>query len=212
MLRRAPGSTDWVLLYFRSEDGGLNWDISDRILPGLGAPDPTTTDDLNGGIGGDSYQLVADENGNVAIGIFDLSEDIMLMKSWNNGDNWVKKTISALPFDDYTFSTVPYTISDLGGIDPNGPGAIEPIDSLSAAALSFFTSDGSGSVALDADGTAHVVFPQMYVSAADTSIAAGGFNFFPFFGDLIYWNECSETMTFVDGVVDALDTNHGRID
>ncbi len=200
-----------ALLYFRSEDGGLNWDIADRILPGLGAPDASTTNDLNSGIGGDSYQLVADENGNVAIGIFDLSEDIMLMKSENNGDNWVKKTISALPFDDYTFSTVPYTVEDLGGVDPNGPGAIEPIDSLSAAALSFLTSDGSGSVALDADGAAHVVFPQMYVSAADTTAGAGAFTFFPFFGDLIYWNECSETMTFVDGVVDALDTNQDTV-
>ncbi len=197
-----------ALLYFRSLDGGLNWDISDSILPGLGAPDPSTTNDLNGGIGGDSYQLEADENGHVAIGIFDLSEDIMLMKSNDNGASFEKKTISsAFPFDDYIFSSVPYTVEDLGGIDPNGPGAIEPIDSMSAAALSFLTSDGSGSVALDADGNAHVVFPQEYVSAADTTVADGGFTFFPFAGGLLYWNEYTEDLTTIPGILDALDTN-----
>ena len=252
MLRRAPGTTDWVesripttapfgllwpqiavsgntlhmicvstptgnggepfqdldpaLLYFRSSDGGLTFEISDRIIEGLGAPVPTTTEDLNGGIGGDSYQLVADEAGNVAIGIFDAGEDIRLVKSEDNGESFLVTTISALPFDDYTFSTIPYTVEDLGGIDPNGPGFGDP-DSLSAAALSFLTSDGSGAIALDSEGDAHVVFPQMYVSAADTSQAAGAFTFFPFFGNLIYWNECDGTLNRLDQVVNALDTN-----
>lgn len=251
MLRRAPGSTDWVettiptvvpsgllwpqiasvgntihmicvstptgndgavyeglnpaLLYFRSDDGGDSWVISDKIIDGLGAPDANTTNDLNGGIGGDSYQLVADGD-YVAIGVFDLSEDILLVKSNDGGNSWEKKTVSALPFDDFTFSTLPYTVEDLGGIDPLGPGEGNP-DSLSAAALSFLTSDGSGAVALDGNGVAHVVFPQMYVSCADTTQAAGAFTFFPLFGNLIYWNECTDSLARMDIVVNALDTN-----
>ena len=90
---------DPALLYFRSLDGGITWDISDRIIDGLGAPVPTTTEDLNGGIGADSYQIVADENGNVAIGIFDLREDIRLVKSEDNSESFFVTTISALPFD-----------------------------------------------------------------------------------------------------------------
>ncbi len=195
-----------ALLYFRSMDGGVTWDISDRIIDGMGAPDPSTTNDLNSGIGGDSYKLVADDDGNVAIGVFDLSEDIVLLKSGDNGDTWEKMTVSALPFDDFTFSTVPYTVEDLGGIDPLGPGEGNP-DSLSAAALSFLTSDGSGTVALDANGAAHVVFPQMYVSCADTTQADGAFTFFPLFGNLIYWNECDQSLERLDMVVNALDTN-----
>ena len=195
-----------ALLYFRSSDGGLNFEISDRIIDGLGAPEATTTEDLNGGIGGDSYQLVADEAGNVAIGIFDAGEDIRLVKSEDNGESFLVTTISALPFDDYTFSTIPYTVADLGGIDPDGPGFGNP-DSLSAAALSFLTSDGSGAIALDPEGDAHVVFPQMYVSAADTTAGAGAFTFFPLFGNLIYWNECDGELNRLDPVVNALDTN-----
>ncbi len=199
-----------ALLYFRSDDGGDTWAISDRIIDGLGAPDPNTTDDLTFGIGGDSYQLVADDAGNVAIGIFDLSEDIRLVKSIDGGDNWEVKIVSALPFDDFIFSTIPYTVEDLGGIDPLGPGEGNP-DSLSAAALSFLTSDGSGAVALDPNGNAHVVFPQQYISCADTTVADGGFTFFPFFGNMIYWNECSEDLQRLDGVVNALDTNQDTV-
>ena len=200
-----------ALLYFRSDDGGDTWAISDRIINGLGAPDPNTTEDLNGGIGGDSYQLVA-EGDNVAIGIFDLSEDIRLVKSTDGGDSWEVKTVSALPFDDYSFSTIPYSPFDIGGIDPLGPGAGSVgDDTLSAAALSFLTSDGSGAVALDADGNAHVVFPQMYVSAADTTNGAGAFTFFPLFGNLIYWNENCEELIRLDHVVNALDTNQDTV-
>ncbi len=199
-----------ALLYYRSLDGGLNWDITETILDGLGAPDPATTNDLNSGVGGDAYQLVADENGNVAIGIFDVREDVVVMKSTDNGDSWVKKTVNALPFDDYTFSTIPYTVDDIGGIDPNGPGAGNP-DSLSAQALAFLTSDGSGAVALDPNGDAHVVFPQNYVSAADTTAADGAASIFPFFGGLIYWNECADTLARIDGILDALDTNQDTV-
>ncbi len=196
-----------ALLYFRSDDGGDTWVISDKIIDGLGAPDASTTDDLNSGIGGDSYQLVADGD-NVAIGIFDLSEDIRLVKSNDGGNSWEVKTVSALPFDDFTFSTIPYTPFDIGGIDPLGPGAGSVgDDTLSAAALSFLTSDGSGAVALDANGTAHVVFPQQYIACADTTQAAGAFTFFPLFGNMIYWNECTDTLARMNGVVNALDTN-----
>jgi len=165
-----------ALLYFRSDDGGDTWAISDHIIDGIGAPSASTTADLNSGIGGDSYQLVAD-GPNVAIGVFDLSEDIMLIKSNSNGD--------------------------IGSL---GPGFGNP-DSTSAAALSFLTSDGSGAVALDPEGNAHVVFPQQYISCADTTVADGGFTFFPLFGNLIYWNECSDTLARMDLVVNALDTN-----
>jgi|GEM_PF-1110484 len=256
MLRRAPGSAEWVestiptevpfgllwpqiavgqsgtlhmvcvstpeandgaiylglnpaMLYFRSLDGGLNWDISDQILPGLVAPDPATTDDLNSGIRGDTYKLVTDDKGNVAIGIFDLLEDIRLMKSTDNGDTWVNNIVSALPFDDYSIGTVPYTVEDLGGIDPLGPGAGSE-DLTTPQALAFLTSDGSGSVALDPNGDAHIVFPQNYFSAADTS-AQGGVSSFPFFGGLMYWSECADSLSRIPGVFNALDTNEDGV-
>ena len=129
-----------------------------------------------------------------------------MVKSEDNGESFFVTTISALPFDDYTFSTIPYTVEDIGGIDPEGPGFGNP-DSTSAAALSFLTSDGSGAIALDPAGQAHIVFPQMYVSAADTTAGPGAFTFFPLFGNLIYWNDCAQNLTRLDQVVNALDTN-----
>lgn len=180
---------DPALMYYRSQDGGMTWDISDFIFPGM---DSTQID----GVGGDSYQLAADGN-NIAVAAFGVSRDVVLLKSNDGGNSWEKKIVYDLPFDNWVFSSFPYTIDDIGGIDPNGPGAGTQ-DSTSAAALSVLSNDGSGAVALDSRGNAHVVFPQMYVSAADSSVANNSFTFFPFFTDLIYWNECADTISRVN--------------
>jgi len=200
----ANGGAPWMgldpaLMYFRSQDGGMTWDISDFIFPEMDASQIF-------GVGGDSYQLVADENGNVAVGVFPVSEDVVLLKSIDGGDSWEKKVVNELPFDKWIFSSFTYTIDDIGGIDPLGPGAGTE-DSLSAAALSVMTSDGSGAVALDSRGNAHVVFPQMYISAADSSVADGGFTFFPFAGNMIYWNECTDTLARINEIANSLDVN-----
>jgi len=158
------------------------------------------------GVGGDSYQLVADENGNVAVGVFPVSEDVVLLKSINGGDSWEKKVVNELPFDKWIFSSFTYDLDDIGGIDPLGPG-FGTEDSTSAAALSVLTSDGSGAVALDSRGNAHVVFPQMYINASDSSVADGGFTFFPLFGNMIYWNECTDTLARINEIANSLDVN-----
>jgi len=191
----ANGGAPWMgldpaLMYFRSQDGGMNWDISDFVFPGI---DSTQFDR----IGGDSYQLTADDQGNVAVAVFPSLADIILMKSTNGGDSWEKKIVQDFPFTKWTPSVTPYTLDEIGGIDPDGPGFGDE-DSTSAAALSILTSDGSGAVALDSRGNAHVVFPQRYISAADTTAADGSFTFFPFFVDLIYWNECVDGFTRVN--------------
>jgi hypothetical protein len=70
-----------ALVYCRSTNGGLTWDIRNKIIPGLDATNFI-------GIGGDTYAI--DSKGNtVAVVVGGLAEGVALYKSTDNGSTWV---------------------------------------------------------------------------------------------------------------------------
>jgi hypothetical protein len=110
---------DGALVYYRSQDGGNTWDIVDSILPGL-----DTTNFANSvqtkGYNGDEYGIAARGN-TVAIAVFDDWNDVVLLKSTDNGDTWTKTIIN--DFMDNPTSTDTIQTSDGSGsviIDNNG--------------------------------------------------------------------------------------------
>lgn len=170
------------LLYWRSQDGGDTWDIQDYIIPGL-------TADVFPGTNADQYSIVADENGNVAVGVYGRDQDILLLKSDSDGDegSWTKHVVYDYPIDSLEYGVTDYTLDDIGGVNPQGPGTFfqgaDNIDSLAIA-----TNDGSGSVALDANGMAHMVYTE-YFTSTNPSLGEGFGRFYTIPTGLHYWNE-----------------------
>ncbi len=156
------------LLYSRSKDGGLSWDITDGIIPGI---DSTAFAQIQA----DKYCIDA-RDGTVAIGIFDSWNDAQVFKSTDGGDTW------GTPFTIWDFPLVKYvtdkgyTTADLGGADPNAPDS-----------LAIFTTDGSASILIDLLGYVHVWVGETYV--LDNNLADGGSSYYPGINGLLYWNE-----------------------
>ena len=114
-----------ALLYYRSPDGGDSWDIEAQVIDGLGA-------DYYTQIYSDSWCWAEPLGDTLAFVVASSWNDFVLMKSYDNGDNWEKTVIWEHP---YPFFDWDVTITD-----------------------SFFCVDNSASVALDKYGKAHVVF------------------------------------------------------
>lgn len=74
---------DLALLYYRSLDGGITWDIQHRVIEGL-----TSSDYL--GFGADTYAWAEPKGDTLAFAFCDAWMDLAIMKSYNNGDDWEK--------------------------------------------------------------------------------------------------------------------------
>jgi len=171
------------LLYYRSQDAGLTWDVVDGILPGL--------DSLSMVVLGraDAYDI--DANGDVvSMVLLDHWNDVILIKSTDNGETWTKTIVNDLPVDNYIIDT---------GYDIEAV----PYDSLIYPAVgTLFTSDGTGSVLVDNDGDSHVFFGRMFVQDVDTLDA--NWQYFPGTSGIAYWNESfpSDSTAFIANVDD----------
>jgi len=192
-----------ALLYFRSDDGGLTWPIQNYIIPG------TTGDDIKG-VNADTYAITADENGNVAIGIFPLTEDVMLLKSTQNGDigSWTSRIVHDFPLDLYELGNASYSLDDIGGVDPRGPGVFFTNTDLMDS-LFIGTCDGTGSVTLDANGMAHVSYSELFIYS-DSTLQEGFLNFFFLPTGIGYWNESFDDndVSFIEAVEVGLDVDN----
>lgn len=156
------------VLYWRSKDAGLTWDIVDGVIPGL---DSSAYLELDA----DKYCIDA-RNGVVAVGIFDSWNDSKIFKSNDGGDNWDQSyTVWDFPLDKYVTDTG-YTTDDIGGPAP------APFDSLA-----IFTVDGSASIVVDVIGNVHAFVGEMYVLDADLTDA--NTSYYPGVNGMIYWNE-----------------------
>lgn len=172
---------DGALLYFRSPDAGLTWDVLDAPIPGIDS-------DFYGFIGGDAYAI--DARGDVVVIALGTNwGDIALVRSEDGGDTWEKQIIRDFPVDGYQRDQG-YTLEDIGGYDGN------PYDSLAIS-----TADGSINVLLDNDNVAHVVFGEMYV--LDNDLGDGNTSFFPGTSGLSYWNETMDSTRLIYDVVDV---------
>ncbi|MDD4603654.1 MAG: T9SS type A sorting domain-containing protein [Bacteroidales bacterium] len=109
---------DGALLYYRSTDGGANWDKNGIQLPGM-----TSTEYL--GFGGDDYAFVEPHGDTIAFLVAGQWTDTFLMYSYNNGDTWTKQMIfhnaySLTPATQVTPSFICTTGDIAGAMDKNG--------------------------------------------------------------------------------------------
>jgi hypothetical protein len=167
---------DGHLLYYRSTDFGLSWDMTDVVIPGFDNTNYTA-------MGADAYAIDANA-GTVAFAHFDDWNDITLYKSTDGGDNWDRLIVNDFPLENYVLDTE-YSIADIGGVDTLGPGGFPGADSTALKAI--YTSDNAGSVVVDNNGKSHVFFGEMYVS--DGTIGDGTSSFYPGWNGIAYWNE-----------------------
>ncbi|GAB4486975.1 MAG: hypothetical protein OHK0019_01450 [Saprospiraceae bacterium] len=180
------GVVNGQLFYWRSTDGGLNWDKSQVVIPGLDSSKVKT-------LQADSYTI--DANGEtVGVAIFPDWNDLLLFKSLDNGDNWEKIVVNDFPdaLENYAGAAGDiYTIDDIGYVDENAP---------DSAKLAVFSSDGFGSLLIDDATQAHVFFGRMYY--IDTDTAAGTF-YYPGMNGLCYWKETfGEDILIITGALD----------
>jgi hypothetical protein len=85
---------DGALLYSRSLDGGLTWDIHHYQFPGTGS-------DHYVGLGGDTYTWAEPKGDTLALIVGDKWFDLFLLKSNDNGSTWTKTMIWEHPFPFY---------------------------------------------------------------------------------------------------------------
>ena len=149
-----------AVLYFRSQDGGNNWDIDTMIIPGM-----DTSSFL--GFSADDYCIAA-KGETVVIAYFNAWGDSFIMKSTDNGDNWNKTVFLDFPVDKYAVDQ---------GLDLDSDGILDQV----------FSTDNSGALILDDNGDAHVFYGIMRY--ADDDLSDGGSTWFPLTNGLAYWNE-----------------------
>jgi Putative metal-binding motif/Secretion system C-terminal sorting domain len=150
---------DQQVLYYRSQNGGLSWDITDMTFEGTSAP--------MYGFGGDTYAMSASGN-TVAVACFGSLQDSYVWISFDNGSNWTRYTFHDFPLDNYIIDS---------GTDVNGDGIEDAIASTST----------SGSVVVDGNGVVHVSYATMdYIDPLYNY--DGQFSYFPATGQIRYWN------------------------
>ncbi len=88
---------DGALLYNRSMDGGVTWDIQHELIDGLGS-------DYYTNFSADDYVLAAKGN-TVAMLSVSAWKDLFVLKSTDNGENWQKIMIWEHPYPFFDFNT-----------------------------------------------------------------------------------------------------------
>ncbi len=151
---------DIPVVFSRSTDAGLTWDITNVVPTGLDASKFL-------GFGGDSYAIAA-HGATVAIVAGGVDSDVALVKSTDGGVTWtVDRTVYKFPIPLYNSAT---TISDIDN---------------DAVVDTVLSNDGIFSIALDNNNMAHVFFGRTYMYGDG---AQGTFTFYGVDG-LCYWNE-----------------------
>ena len=151
-----------ALLYYRSQDGGITWDITDMQLPG-------TDSSSQIGMSGDVYAIAAEEE-TVVVAYFDDWGDSFIVKSTSNGDSatWTKTTFLDFPVDKYTMDD---------GLDLDSNLVMDQV----------WSTDNYGALVLDDNGDAHVFYGIMRY--ADDDLTDESFSWFPGTNGIAYWNE-----------------------
>ena len=151
---------DGALLYYRSLDEGLTWDIQDMQLPGMDTS-------MLVGMGGDIYAIAA-QGETVVVAYFDDWGDSFIVKSIDNGTTWEKTTFLDFPVDKYAMDD---------GLDLDGDGIYDQV----------YSTDNYGAIVLDATGEAHVFYGIMMYLDDDLTDASS--SWFPSINGIGYWNE-----------------------
>ena len=151
-----------ALLYYRSQDGGITWDITDMQLPG-------TDSSAQIGMSGDVYAIAA-KGQTVAVAYFDDWGDSFIVKSTSNGDSatWTKTTFLDFPVDKYAMDD---------GLDLDNDDTLDYV----------YSTDNCGALILDDFGDAHVFYGVMEYRDDDLTDASS--SWFPGTNGIAYWNE-----------------------
>jgi hypothetical protein len=159
---------DGALVYYRSQDGGTTWDITDMQLPGMDTS-------MYNGMNGDVYAIAAQDS-IVVVSYFDSWGDSYIVKSTANGDSasWTKTVFLDFPVDKYS-------IND--GIDLDNNDTLDHV----------YSTDNYGALILDDNGSAHIFYGVMKYADDDTTDVDGDGNalssYYPGTNLLAYWNE-----------------------
>jgi hypothetical protein len=153
---------DGALVYYRSQDGGTTWDITDMQLPGMDTS-------MYNGMNGDVYAIAAQDS-IVVVSYFDSWGDSYIVKSTANGDSatWTKTTFLDFPVDKYAMDD---------GLDLDNDDTLDMV----------YSTDNYGALILDDNGDAHVFYGIMSYIDDDLSDAAS--SWFPATNGIAYWNE-----------------------
>lgn len=170
---------DGALCYSRSTDGGSTWDLVNVVLPEL-------SNNYYLGFSGDNYAWAESHGDTIAFVVGDNFEDIVLMKSLDNGTTWTKTIVFDFPYDMFDEATT------------------EVLDTPS-------TSDGSYAVMLDGNGEAHVFWGAMKV--VNDVLNDQQTSYFPFTDGLCYWRESMGAGAVADTIAFSVDAdNSGTLD
>jgi len=151
---------DGALVYYRSQDEGVTWDIQDMQLPGMDTSMFT-------GMSGDVYTVTA-QGETVVVAYFNDWGDSFIVKSIDNGTTWEKTTFLDFPVDKYAMDD---------GLDLDGDGIYDQL----------YSTDNYGAVILDANDEAHVFYGIMMYLDDDLTDASS--SWFPGINGIAYWNE-----------------------
>jgi hypothetical protein len=109
---------NFALLYSRSQDGGVTWDIQNQIIAGM------TSTEYNG-FGGDAYNWATPKGDTLCFVVGDNWNDEFIMKSTDNGTTWTKTKIWTCAYDKWPGTTPTDTFycpdgSNSVALDKNG--------------------------------------------------------------------------------------------
>jgi len=152
---------DGALLFSRSVNGGVTWDITNQIPAPFGPANYK-------GFSGDGYAIAA-MGSTVAIVGGDSGTDLTLAKSTDGGVTWLSTTVMQFPIPLWDPTTV---TSDI-----NGDSVADTVE----------TNDGNLAIALDNFGKAYVAYGRMRI--LNDSPDANGYSYFPYTDGLYVWAE-----------------------
>jgi len=135
---------DGAVLYSRSQDGGLTWDVMNATLPGTGI-------DAYNSISADEYCWAEPRGGIIAFSCVDCWHDWFIMKSTDHGETWQKLIVWEHPYPFFDWNTT-ITTDTMWAPDNSGDVAIDNNGMV-------HTVCGLTRVAHDAVGTTYSYWP-----------------------------------------------------
>lgn len=164
------------IFYTRSTNGGQSFEPMSASFAVSAGYDSSKH---AGDVGPNAYSI--DARGNtVAILVLGVTEDVVLLKSINNGTTWTKTIIREFPIKKYK-----------GGItDKNGDGVMDTVLGVT----------GDGSVVIDNNGVVHVIYSDLEMFCTDT----GEMQIFNIKRSdyMNYWNDLNKTIIELPVLID----------